>query len=74
MSITQRPAVPGELCTCGRQAREVFVHGDGRETGYCGVSDGGEQSGSCPFCGDRRHSIGPCPMYRLRLEIVTESS
>jgi hypothetical protein len=62
-----REAAPGELCTCGRQAREVFVRADGDEIGYCGIPDGGAKSGQCPFCGMRRHSPGPCPRYSLRL-------
>lgn len=62
-----REAAPGDLCTCGRQALEVFVRADGDEIGYCGVPDGGSKSGPCPFCGKRRHSPGPCPRYTLRL-------
>ena len=61
-----RPATAGELCTCGREAREVFVRADGNEIGYCGIPDGGAK-GPCPFCGKRRHSPGPCPKYTLRL-------
>lgn len=53
----QRPAEPGEMCTCGRQAVMVFVTprdgGSVRETGYCGVIDGGDKSGPCPVL--RRH-------------------
>jgi len=67
---TERRAVDGELCTCGRQAIFVFVsHGPehmGRETGYCGVSDGGAR-GPCVFCGSTERHVGRCPQYRLRL-------
>lgn len=65
----ERPAVPGELCTCGRQAVTVYAFTDNtgpRETGYCGLPDGGDKSGPCPFCGGDRHELGPCPEYRLR--------
>lgn len=61
-----RKAEPGDLCTCGRPAREVFERADGGEVGYCGVPDGGPKTGPCPFCGERRHEIGPCPQYRMR--------
>ena len=60
----ERGAAPGERCTCGRQARIVFIRDDGTETGWCGRSDGGDQSGPCPFCGGVRH--GRCPQYQLR--------
>jgi hypothetical protein len=65
----ERPAEPGELCTCGRQATVVFIHAD-RETGWCGVSDGGAKTGPCPFCGGERHESGPCPKYRLRPDLA----
>jgi hypothetical protein len=60
-----RPAVEGERCTCGRPAREVFVYPDGRESGYCGLPDGGRQ-GPCVFCGSTEEHIGRCPDYQLR--------
>lgn len=63
--VTERPAEPGELCTCGRQAITVFLGSDHGPTGYCGRADGGAQSGPCPFCGGDRHQ-GRCPQYRLR--------
>ena len=66
----QRPAEPGDRCTCGRQAVLVFhtVHGP---RGWCGVSDGGDRSEPCPFCGAKRHQTAwgdpaVCPQYRLR--------
>lgn len=59
-----RAALPGERCTCGRQAVEVFVHAN-RETGYCGLPDGGAKTGPCPFCGGQRHETGRCPQYTL---------
>jgi hypothetical protein len=41
LGTTERRALPGELCTCGRPAVTVFEtvqHGD---VGYCGIPDGG---------------------------------
>jgi hypothetical protein len=65
---TQRPAEPGELCTCGRTAIVVYHCDLFGETGYCGIADGGQRTGPCPFCGGPRHGedVGRCPQYRLR--------
>lgn len=68
----QRAAHPGELCPCGRQAVTVFMLDPGPEVGYCGIADGGQRSGPCPFCGGQRHrqpwgDPAPCPRYQLRL-------
>ena len=67
---TERPAAPGELCTCGRQAIVVYLGGVFGPTGYCGIPDGGEGNGPCPFCGGPRHRepYSRCPAYRLRLD------
>jgi hypothetical protein len=67
---TERPAAPGELCTCGRQAIVVYLGSVFGPTGYCGIPDGGKESGPCPFCGGPRHAepSGRCPAYRLRLD------
>jgi hypothetical protein len=67
---TQRPAAPGELCTCGRQAIVVYLGSVFGPTGYCGIPDGGDHTGPCPFCGGPRHTepYGRCPDYRLRLD------
>ncbi len=65
MDATQREARPGELCTCGRPAVQVFITDHYGEVGYCGLPDGGAKSGSCPFCGGDRHEGGRCPQYRL---------
>jgi hypothetical protein len=72
---SQRPAQPGELCTCGRPAIVVY-EGLTRwgPTGYCGIGDGGDRTGPCPFCGRRRHTESRCPSYRLRLEEVTPNA
>ena len=66
----ERPAEPGELCTCGRQAIVVYLGTVFGSTGYCGIADGGDQAGPCPFCGGPRHvaPYGRCPDYRLRLD------
>jgi hypothetical protein len=65
--ITERPAEPGERCTCGRQAIVVFLGGAFGPTGYCGIGDGGDHNGPCPFCGGARHQ-DRCPDYQLRLD------
>jgi hypothetical protein len=67
---TERPAAPGELCTCGRQAIVVYLASEFGPTGYCGIPDGGEGTGPCPFCGGPRHRepYSRCPAYRLRLD------
>jgi hypothetical protein len=67
---SERPAAPGELCTCGRQAVVVYLGSILGLTGYCGVPDGGDRRGPCPFCGGPRHREpeGRCPHYRLRLD------
>ena len=64
---TERPAEPGERCTCGRQAVVVYLEIAPGPIGYCGIADGGDQAGPCPFCGGPRHQSGRCPAYRLRL-------
>ena len=65
---TERLAVAGERCTCGRQAIVVYLGSVFGPTGYCGIPDGGEDTGPCPFCGGVRHRepYGRCPAYRLR--------
>jgi hypothetical protein len=69
---TERPAQPGELCTCGRQAIVVYLGTAFGDTGWCGLSDGGARQGPCPWCGDprsvREAHDGRCPSYRLRPE------
>lgn len=60
-----RNAQPGDLCTCGRPAVEVFVYDD-RESGYCGLEDGGGRVAPCPFCGaPEAHLYKPCPQYTV---------
>jgi hypothetical protein len=66
--MATRPALLGELCTCGRQAVEVFEFDDRAPIGHCGIPDGGDRSAPCPFCGGPRHEVGGCPQYRLRPE------
>ncbi len=63
----ERPAEPGELCTCGRPAVTVFLTGRFGPVGYCGLPDGGARDGDCPFCGEPRSTHdGRCPAYVLR--------
>lgn len=64
---TTRSALPGERCTCGRPARDVLITERWGETGYCGLSDGG-QKGPCVWCGSAEESHGRCPQYRIREE------
>lgn len=64
---TTRPAEPGELCVCGRQAITVIESGRWGPTGDCGIRDGGAKTGPCPFCGGPRYEVR-CPRYRLRLD------
>lgn len=59
----ERPAEPGEVCTCGRPAIVIFFGGPFGETGYCGRPDGG-QRGRCMFCGGQHD--GRCPQYKVR--------
>jgi hypothetical protein len=69
--VSQRPAEPGEVCTCGRSAVVVFTGGRYGDTGWCGLPDGGNRSGPCPFCGGTRHE-GRCPQYKLKPDGTTE--
>jgi hypothetical protein len=66
--MAERPAEPGELCTCGRPAIVVYEGTVFGATGYCGIGDGGAKRGPCPFCHGPRHPYGRCPDYRLRLD------
>lgn len=53
VAVSTRDAQTGELCTCGRQAVDVFEGGDLGPTGDCGRRDGGAPvDGVCVFCGD----------------------
>ncbi len=62
-----RRAVAGDLCTCGRPAVTVVERGRREPVGYCGLPDGGDQTGPCPFCGEpARHPGSRCPAYTLR--------
>jgi hypothetical protein len=72
-SSTERPAEPGELCTCGRPARTVFLTRRWGEVGSCDTDRSGELPVlPCPFCGaSEAHQVGgevvKCPQYRLRV-------
>lgn len=66
---TARPALPGELCWCGRAAVFVLPMQGRGEVGDCGRSP--LRTGPCPFCGGRREDHpGYCPEYRLRPDTV----
>ena len=70
---SERPARPGELCTCGRQARTVFLTRRWGEVGSCDTDGAGQLPVlPCPFCGaTEAHQVGgevvKCPQYRLRI-------
>lgn len=68
----ERPAEPGELCTCGNPAAIVFVTSKG-DVGYCQRS-GVTPVVPCPFCAAATVHDGRCPSYRLRLEPVGAAS
>lgn len=77
MSSGQRPAVPGELCTCGRQAVVVFITEQFGETGYCGIEGAAARPVlPCPWCGATEPHKQPwgdparCPDYTLRPPVV----
>jgi hypothetical protein len=69
----ERPAEPGELCTCGRQARTVITTSRWGLVGSCDIPG---RSGApvlpCPFCGATEPHREPwgdmakCPLYRLQ--------
>lgn len=59
----ERPAQPGEYCTCGRPAILVFDGGPWGATGYCGTP--GVSSVPCPWCGKSEGHTGRCAAYRL---------
>lgn len=70
--LGERPAEPGEFCTCGRPARLVFLLTERPPVGWCGVSNVAPVL-PCPFCGseDPAHrnaglATSMCPAYRLR--------
>ena len=72
--MEERPARPGERCTCGRQARVVFLTEQCGPTGWCGLSDGGRR-GACWFRGARGgHDGRRCPAYRLRPEPIGDAA
>lgn len=55
----QRDAVPGDLCTCGRQAVVVYTTRPDDPVGHCGRNNGGAPAdGWCPFCeNELRHDV-----------------
>lgn len=71
MNASERPAQPGERCTCGRPAIIVYLTAAHGPVGYCGRPDGGARMVPCPFCGGGPHVTGwgdpaRCPHYTLR--------
>ena len=69
----QRPAEPGELCTCGRQAVTVIGTEEFGDVGYCGIEGAAFRPVlPCPWCSATDPPEEPyggparCPEYRLR--------
>jgi hypothetical protein len=68
-----RPAKPGDLCTCGRQAVTVFSSEQYGDVGYCGIDGSASRPVlPCPWCGATESHLeswgdpARCPDYRLR--------
>lgn len=68
-----RPAEPGELCTCGRQARLAIPTHEYGDVGWCGQDGGALQPAlPCPWCAATKAHTTPwgdpvrCPNYTLR--------
>jgi hypothetical protein len=71
----QRAARPVSAAPAAGRRSPCSPARTGPEFGYCGLPDGGDRTGLCPFCGhDRhRHSWGdaaPCPRYRLQSDLL----
>lgn len=74
MSSEERPAVEGELCTCGRQAVTVIATEEFGDVGHCGIDGAAFRPVlPCPWCGasdPHKQSWGDpmrCPDYRVRV-------
>ena len=72
-----RPALPGEVCTCGAPAVRVFDDARlGAPFGTCLAPDAEthRRVGVCPFCGvsGPHRTGGVCPSYVLRPAWATE--
>lgn len=65
MNAEERPAEPGDLCTCGRQAVTVHLTERYDEVGDCGQTNVAAVT-PCPFCGSTDPHEARCPSYRLR--------
>ncbi len=70
---SERPALPGDLCTCGRQAVTVFINQEFGEVGYCGIEGASFNPVlPCPFCSSSSPHRQPwgdpdkCPQYTVR--------
>ena len=65
---TERPAKPGEYCTCGKAAITVFLGGPFGPTGYCGKPETRREfAAPCPWCGESKmtHASSRCPKYTI---------
>jgi len=64
ITTTERPAEPGEVCSCGRQATVVYLIDLFGAVGWCGLG-GVAPIVPCPWCGAGPHLIR-CPEYNVR--------
>ena len=62
----QRPAVPGELCSCGRPAIVMFLTDDFGPVAWCGMSDAGAKSAPQ----DRSEAEPALPLAHVSIEVV----
>lgn len=73
MTSTERPAVDGEFCTCGRPAVRVYLTEKWGGIGDCDVHPA-RPVVPCRFCGGKKkHEPGvKCPRYSLRADAGAE--
>lgn len=71
--MSERPAQPGELCTCGRPAVTVIPTEKFGDVGHCGLEGAAFRPVlPCPWCGASEPHTEPwgdpgrCPNYQLR--------
>ena len=69
----ERPAEPGDRCTCGREAVVVYSSEKFGDVGYCGIEGSAARPVlPCPWCDSttpHQESWGDpakCPSYQLR--------
>jgi hypothetical protein len=65
---SERPAEPGELCTCGRQAVVVCLGSVFGPPATAASPTAATRPGRARSAAAPRHTEGRCPDYRLRLD------